>query len=268
MCKFVGADETKRQQVMQVVMEILVRRDEIEPSGEISFMIQNEIKRVIDLDDPYKSVKEKSIRKALTIYPQLKKLVRSSDTPLRTAVEICIAGNVIDFAPSNSHDMETAIKEVLASNKNHFDWEPFKEELEKVETILLLGDNAGETVFDRVLIEEMGKQVIYAVKSEPVSNDAVMEDAIESGLDAVAVVIENGSPMAGTVLSKCSAEFLKLHASADMVISKGQANFETLVSEQRRIFFLFKVKCDLLSRKHGTPLNEYVLLDNRTLQDS
>jgi len=268
MCKFVGADETKRQQVMQVVMEILVRRDEIEPSGEISFMIQNEIKRVIDLDDPYKSVKEKSIRKALTIYPQLKKLVRSSDTPLRTAVEICIAGNVIDFAPSNSHDMETAIKEVLASNKNHFDWEPFKEELEKVETILLLGDNAGETVFDRVLIEEMGKQVIYAVKSEPVSNDAVMEDAIASGLDAVAEIIENGSPMSGTVLSKCSAEFLKLHVSADMVISKGQANFETLVSEQRRIFFLFKVKCDLLSRKHGTPLNEYVLLDNRTLQDS
>jgi len=268
MCKFVGADEIKRQQVMQIVMEILVRRDEIEPSGEISFMIQNEIKRIIDLDDPYKSVKEKSIRKALTIYPQLKKLIRSSDMPLRTAVEICIAGNVIDFAPSNSHDMEAAIKEVLASKKDHFDWKLFKEELDKTEMVLLLGDNAGETVFDRVLIEEMDKPVIYAVKSEPVSNDAVMEDAIASGLDAVAEIIENGSPMSGTVLSKCSAEFSKLYASADMVISKGQANFETLVSEQRRIFFLFKVKCDLLSRKHGIPLNEYVLLDNSTLQDS
>jgi len=265
MCKFVDADEAQRQEVLDRVMDILVHRDIYEPSGEIGFMIHNEVKRILDLDDPYQSVKEVSIRKALAIYPRLKKLVRTADNPLKRAVEICIAGNVIDFAPSNSHDIEAAVEEVIASEKNHFDWEPFTEVLDQTDSILMLADNAGETVFDRIFIEELDKPIKYAVKSEPVSNDAVVEDAVASGLEPLVEIIENGSPMAGTVLQKCSREFLDLYQNAEMIISKGQANFETLVHEKRRIFFLFKVKCDLLSRKHDIPMNEYVLLDNHKL---
>lgn len=266
LCKFVNADEAKRQEVLDTVMDFLVKRDIYEPSGEIGFMIHIEVKRILDLDDPYRVVKEESIRKALDIYPRLKELVSESENPLRRATEICIAGNVIDFAPSNSHDIEAAIDEVISSKKNHFDWTPFAKALDQASSILFLGDNAGETVFDRVLIEAIGKPVKYAVKSEPVINDTILEDAIASGLGQVAELIENGSPMAGTVLPKCSDAFMDLYINAEMVISKGQANFETLVDEKRQIFFLFKVKCDLLSRKHNIPLNEYVLLDNLKLQ--
>jgi damage-control phosphatase, subfamily I len=131
--------------------------------------------------------------------------------------------------------------------------------------VLILGDNAGETVFDRILISQLDQKIFYAVKSEPILNDALKEDAVNSGLDKVAAIIENGSPRSGTCLPKCSQEFLNLFNSADLVISKGQANFETLVHEKRKIFFLFKVKCKLLSRLHHLPLGEYVLIDNSNL---
>ncbi|MCD6355958.1 MAG: DUF89 family protein, partial [Anaerolineaceae bacterium] len=208
MCKFVNADEEKRQQVLQTVMEILLRRNEIETDdGEIGVMISSEIKRILGEDDPYKSAKEESIRKALEIYPRLKDLVRASSEPLLTAVEICIAGNVIDFGPSSTHNIESAIEEVIASKKTHFDWDAFKDALEKSSEVLILADNAGETVFDRVLIEEMGKPVKYVVKSAPALNDAMREDAVASGLEGITEIIENGSQVGGTVLSNCSKEF-------------------------------------------------------------
>ena len=262
MCKFVDAEESTRQLVLQSVMKIIIRKDEIEPEEEIGFVIQNEIKRILKLNDPYKSVKEKSIRTALAIFPRLKEIVRSSDTPLKTAAEICIAGNVIDFGPANTFNIEESINEALTSKKDRFDMDSFSVELNKAKSILMLADNAGETVFDRVLIDEIKVPIIYVVKSEPVMNDAVLEDAIASGLEGSVTIIENGSQYSGTALSKCSQEFLDIYSSVDMVISKGQANFETLVDAKRRIFFLLKIKCEYLSNKHGITLNEYVLLDN------
>ena len=265
-CNFVGADEDLRQIVLNRTMELLMQRDDPEISRDLGFIISENVKQILNLDDPYATVKRESIQKALAIYPRLKELVRTSKEPLRSAVEICIAGNVIDFGPSASHDIEKAVQEVLSVEKQHFDWENFKKELDTVETILFLADNAGETVFDRVLIEEMNKKVTYVVKSAPAMNDALIEDAVDSGLNGLVDIMENGSPMAGTVLHKCSPEFLEVYRSAEMVISKGQANFETLVNEKRHIFFMFKVKCNLLSRKHDLPLNMYVLLDNLTLE--
>lgn len=266
LCKFVNAEEEKRQEVMNTLMDLLLQREMYEPDGELGYLIHTSIKRILNLDDPYQSVKKESIRKALAIYPRLKQLVRQAKNPLKRAVEICIAGNVIDFCPSDSHDIEAAVEEVISSRKSHFDWEPFTTALKNANSILYLADNAGETVFDRVLIEEIGKPVTYAVKSEPVVNDAVMNDAIDSGLEPIVSLIENGSPLTGTILSRCSDAFITLYNNAEMVISKGQANFETLINEKRRIFFLLKIKCELLSRKHDIPLNEYVLLDNLTLQ--
>ena len=136
-------------------MKIIIRKDEIEPEEEIGFVIQNEIKRILKLNDPYKSVKEKSIRTALAIFPRLKEIVRSSDTPLKTAAEICIAGNVIDFGPANTFNIEESINEALTSKKDRFDMDSFSVELNKAKSILMLADNAGETVFDRVLIDEI-----------------------------------------------------------------------------------------------------------------
>jgi hypothetical protein len=262
-CNFVGADEITKQSILKRVMEILIQGiDNDSPDG-VGFLIQTELKRLTNHDDPYKKVKEESIQKALELYPSLVQLVENSSHKLKTAVELCIAGNVIDFGPSNKHDIELAVRQVMEAKKSYFDYEEFAEDLKNALTVLVLGDNAGETVFDRLLMEQAVKRFYYAVKGEAVLNDAIYEDAIASGIDQVAEIIKNGSPMSGTVLPRCSSEFKDLFHSADMVISKGQANFETLADEKRRIFFLFKVKCMLLCRKHNLPLNEYVLLDNQ-----
>jgi len=265
-CDFVGAEESARQSVFKNVMQILIKGIDQDLKEGASFLVHEELKKLTNNPDPYKKTKEESIRNALEIFPRMLDLVKKSDNPLRTAVELCIAGNVIDFGPSNSHNIEATICEVLDSNKNHFDFDSFKNECNKSKTALILGDNAGETVFDRILISQLNQNIFYAVKSQPILNDAVKEDAINSGLDQVATIIENGSPRSGTYLPQCSQDFLNLFNSVDLVISKGQANFETLVNENRRIFFLFKVKCKLLSRKHHLPLGEYVLIDNWSLK--
>lgn len=262
-CNFVGADEVSKQNILKSVMQILIRGMEEDLPDGIGFHIQNELKKLTNHDDPYKQVKAESIAKALEIHPYLNGLIREADDPLKTAVELCIAGNVIDFGPSNTHDIELAVQQVLKAEKSIFHFEEFSGMLGDAKTILILGDNAGETVFDRLLMENIDKQFYYAVKSEPTINDALFEDAVSSGIDQVAQVVKNGSPVGGTHLPSCSEEFKALFYSADMVISKGQANFESLVDERRRIFFLFKVKCALLQKKHGLPLNEFVLLDNR-----
>lgn len=262
-CNFMGTDEITKQSILKRVMEILIDGIENDSPDGVGFLIQTELKRLTNHDDPYKKVKAESIQKALELYPSLVQLVENSSHKLKTAVELCIAGNVIDFGPSNKHDIELAVRQVMEAEKSYFDFEEFAEELKNARTVLVLGDNAGETVFDRLLMEQVDKNYSYAVKGEAVLNDAIFEDAVASGIDQVAEIIKNGSPMSGTVLPHCSSEFKDLFHSADMVISKGQANFETLAEEKRRIFFLFKVKCMLLCRKHNLPLNEYVLLDNR-----
>ena len=264
-CNFVGADEITKQSILKRVMEILIDGIENDSPDGVGFLIQTELKRLTNHNDPYMKVKAESIQKALELYPSLLQLVENSSHKLKTAVELCIAGNVIDFGPSNKHDIELAVRQVMEAEKSYFDFEEFAEELKNARTVLVLGDNAGETVFDRLLMEQVDKNYYYAVKGEAVLNDAIFEDAVASGIDQVAEIINNGSPMSGTVLPRCSSEFKDLFHSADMVISKGQANFETLAEEKRRIFFLFKVKCMLLCRKHNLPLNEYVLLDNRKI---
>jgi damage-control phosphatase, subfamily I len=265
-CEFVGADESVRQSVLMRVMQILISGIEKNETDGINYLVHEEIKKLTNNTNPYTKVKNESIRKALEIYPWMISLVEKSDEQLKTAVELCIAGNVIDFGPSNIHDIEASIDEVLHSRKQHFDFDSFKNEINRSKKILILGDNAGETVFDRVLMHTMNHQVFYAVKSKPILNDAIIVDAVNSGIGQDATIIENGSPKGGTSLPNCSQAFLDLFHSADMVISKGQANFETLVNEKRRIFFLFKVKCKLLSRKHDLPLGEFVLLDNKNLK--
>jgi len=262
-CNFIGADEAAKQNVLKSVMQILIQGIEEDLPDGVGFHIQNELKKLTNHDDPYKQVKDESIAKALELYPYLESLVREADDPLKTAVELCIAGNVIDFGPSNSHDIELAVQQVLKAGKSIFHFVEFSSMLESAKTVLILADNAGETVFDRLLMESIDKHYYYAVKSEPTINDALFEDAIASGIEQVAQIVKNGSPAGGTHLPSSSEEFKVLFSSVAMVISKGQANIESLVTEKRQIFFLFKVKCALLQKKHGLPLNEFVLLDNR-----
>ncbi|MBN1869774.1 MAG: DUF89 family protein [Candidatus Omnitrophica bacterium] len=216
--------------------------------------------------DLYKRIKDQSNRRAMELYPKLKEKVARSKDRLLMAVELAIAGNVIDYAVKNTLNIEAEIEKLLgedfpAGRKGAFEYEEFKRDLNAAKTVLYLADNAGEIVFDRVLIEEFrqDRKVIFAVRNKPSINDALMEDALFCGIDKVAQVISSGVDAPGTVLKYCSEEFLKIFKQADLIISKGQGNYEALSEADGRIYFLLKVKCPVIARHSGATLGDIVL---------
>jgi damage-control phosphatase, subfamily I len=217
--------------------------------------------------DPYQAVKDSYNRVALARMPQLKALVSGSADLLEGAVRVAIAGNVIDFGIYESIDLDRSIEDSFRLPLSGAEYCAFSREVQNARRILYLCDNAGEIVFDRVLLEILrarGKDVTAAVKGVPVINDATLGDAAAAGLHECATVIDNGNDGIGTLLEACSARFLEAYRSADLIISKGQANYETLVGEKdERIFFLFKVKCPVVAGFLGRENGDIVLTEGR-----
>lgn len=178
----------------------------------------------------------------------MKEKLRNSEDSLETAIRIAIAGNVIDMGIGKSFNIFEDLEKILVQDFGIFHLEQFKDKLSRVESILYLGDNAGESVFDRILIEELGKDVVYVVRDSPVLNDVTYEDAVDSGLGEVSEIISSGSNAPGTILKKCKPDFIERFNQAEMIISKGQGNYETLSETKQSIFFLLKTKCKVIAR--------------------
>jgi uncharacterized protein with ATP-grasp and redox domains len=212
--------------------------------------------------DPYRTEKAKFNRIALELYPTLESRVQASTDPLETAVKLAIAGNVIDLG-ANSHlsqgNISEEVEEALDVPFNG-DLAAFRDTISRAARILYLTDNAGEIVFDRLLIEQLPREKITAgVRGFPILNDATMSDALATGLTKVVKVIDNGSDAPGTSLKDCSPEFRNCFEEADLVIAKGQGNYETLDESKKEIFFLLKIKCPVIARDIGCDLGSLVL---------
>lgn len=226
---------------------------------EAGILIYGAIREITGVFDPYLDIKIENTDTALSLYPDLKKKVRESDDPLLTAIRIAIAGNVIDFGANDNFDVEREVEDALQRDFAVFDYERFKERLDLADEILYLGDNAGEAVFDKILIEELGKPTTYVVREIPVINDATREDALRAGLDEVATIISSGTKAPGTVLKTCSTKFVEIYENSEMVISKGQGNYEALSEENHALFFLLKAKCRVIAGDLGVEEGDIVL---------
>jgi uncharacterized protein with ATP-grasp and redox domains len=217
------------------------------------------VREVTGIDDPFAGLKAESIRTALALYPQFRRRVEASKDPLETALRLAIAGNVIDFGANPDVQLEEEIQETVQLEPTINDSETFKEVLKSARSILYVGDNAGETVFDKILIETMDRPLTYVVRERPVINDATLEDAIESGLDKAADIVTSGWDGPGVSLKGGSEAFLRHYERADLIISKGQGNYETLSGEQKPIFYLLKAKCPVIARNLGVNKGDTVI---------
>lgn len=200
--------------------------------------------------DPYKQVKMESNLLALDMYCDLKNKVLNSDEPFNTAMRLAIAGNIVDYAATNGNfDLKSTIESVLNSDFAINHTQALKESILKANSILYLGDNAGEIVFDKLFIENiMHPHLTFAVRGAPVINDITFEDSDFIGMSEVADVISNGSNAPSTILNRCSAEFQDMFYNADVIISKGQGNLEGLLGKtNKNIFYLLMVKCDVIA---------------------
>ena len=185
-------------------------------------LIYQKVSEITGIADPYKDIKRDSTKEALALYPYLKDQIKKADDNLLIAIRIAIAGNVIDFGANQDFHIEKDIDEILRKDFAIFDYDKFKEHLNNTDEILYIGDNAGECVFDRVLIEEIKKPVTYVVRDAPIINDAIVEDAIHAGIDKVATIISSGTDAPGTILETCNAEFREVYHNSELIISKGQ----------------------------------------------
>ncbi len=214
--------------------------------------------------DPYKEIKKSSNEFVLGLYPEMKKLVQESGNPFETALRLAISGNIIDYAINDQFDLMATIQKVLNSDFAINHSEALKEAIEKAETVLYLGDNCGEIVFDKLFIETIAHpNLIYAVRGLPVINDATLEDAEFVGLTEICRVISNGYDAPSTLIDFCSDEFLEIYNKADVIISKGQGNLEGLFeSPNEHIFFLLMVKCEVVAERLGVIKGGFVVKQN------
>lgn len=262
-----NADETVSRRVMSRVADFVKNFQYDCTPPEMALKIMAIVEEETGVEDPYKAAKDESNRMASKFYPRLKEIVAESDDRLLTAVEAAISGNIIDYGAKGHFDideeMHKLFNELNAEPKEVFDYVDFKTDLSKIENVLYLLDNTGEIYFDKVLIEQLlsqGKKVVAVVRGGPIINDVTMDDAVNAGLTEITSVISNGVAIPGTVLKLCSDEFISAYNKADLIISKGQGNYETLEKEyDERIYFLFKVKCPIVAQESNCTLGSIVL---------
>jgi len=225
-------------------------------------IVYKAIYNVSGIPDPFREIKKTYTARLLSLYPDLKKKIVSSDDPLYTALKFAAFGNAIDLGADPDFDLEKELADLYTKDFDLCEYEAFKNALNNADKILYIADNAGETVFDRLLIEQLKKPVQYAVRSRPIINDATIEDADDAGIGEVAEIVSSGCDAPGTILKLCSEKFKKIFTETDMIISKGQGNYETLSNQNRPIFFLLKVKCPVIARHINIRAESIILISS------
>ncbi|MEA1961122.1 MAG: ARMT1-like domain-containing protein [Bacillota bacterium] len=253
-----------QEKVLRRVLTEMAVMDLNKTPPHMARLIHQYVREALDIADPYQALKHDFNQLALEMAEEMRKTIQQSDDPFQTAAKISIAGNIIDFGVRNNitHDeVRETVAECLNQALQGNTAEELSNAIEQSTQILFLGDNAGEIVFDRLLLEQMPlDHVTYVVKGKPIINDATMEDAIEAGLPELVNVIDNGSDAPGTILDLCSPDFQERFTQADLIIAKGQANYETLSDEKdKNIYFLLKVKCPVIARDLRCDTGELVL---------
>ena len=225
------------------------------------------IEKLTGIDDPYKDLKKASNDEALAIADEVKSLIASHEDSLRAAVKVAIAGNIIDFVSVKAYDLRATIVKLLKQKPAIDDYSRLREEVLNAETLLYFADNAGEIVFDKLLIEEMirvrrkpFRKISFVVKGGPTINDATIEDALYVGLDKLPNIefrrVSSGKPGTGPELS--SSEVLSWIRNHDLVISKGQGNYEDL-SDVKGVYFLLIAKCPVVAEDIGVRVGDIVI---------
>lgn len=219
------------------------------------------VRKITGNADPYKPLKDKYNNKALNYSAKYEEVVKKSDNPFKTALKLAIAGNIIDFGPAHKFSVEETIERVLNSKFKNDDSDKLFKEVQKAEKILYLLDNTGEIVFDGIFLNALNHPgITLAVRHSPILNDATLEDIEFMGLDKKYNVITNGDNAPGTLLSHVSEEFLEIFNSADLIISKGQGNYEGLSAvKDKNIFFLLMAKCGIIADDLGVKLGDSVI---------
>jgi uncharacterized protein with ATP-grasp and redox domains len=259
----VTGDPLIHEHVLRETLRLVAQMPFDRPPPWLGQRIHKLLREATGNPDPYRALKRHSNNLALGLYPELKQRVRAAADPFAMAVRMAVAGNVVDFGCRNElgdDEVLQAIDDAMDGLIDEVAVAGLRRAVDEARDILYLADNAGEIVLDRLLIEEMPTdRVTLVVRGSPVINDATREDAEVAGLNDLVAVMDNGSDVPGTILEACLPSFRSRFEECDLVIAKGQGNYETLSGSDQRIYFLFKVKCPVIARDAGSELDQLVV---------
>lgn len=262
--KKISLDENSEKALFAEILENPALRGRVwnTTPAEVIEDIWKKITKKVNSHDPFQGEKSSQNEKIMALYPFLEKMLNAAADPLALAVKLSILGNSMDLMVADpSLSIENSIAEKAKLPLSNERYSKFREQLKASRHLLIFGDNAGEIVFDRLLIETIKKtfqpEIVFVVRSVPTLNDATLKEAKSVGIDKVATVIENGidGPLPGTLLRRCSREVIELVHRSDLIISKGGGNFDTLDEERKHlnksISFLLLSKCEPYYRFFG-----------------
>lgn len=257
---------TMQEEIIKKSLKELGEMNFNETAPEIAFRMHQHAKNITKIIDPYASLKEQYNEIAKGIYEKIidEKWLDNAEDPFDMSCRLAIAGNIIDFSVGLKLEHSDVVRSVEDSIKHDIfgtGTAALREAVEKSNNIMYIADNAGEIIFDKFLLENLPlNKVTYVVKGGPIVNDATMQDAISTGIVNLVKVIDNGHAAQGTILKDCSSTFKNEFSKADLIISKGQANFETLSDiKDKTIFYLLRAKCSSVASAIGCKQMDYVL---------
>ena len=259
-------DPLIHERIVRDVLHLAADLDLNRPPPWVGQLIHRRLRQLARVDDPYREAKRRFNQLAVSMLPELRDRVRRDPHPLIAATKAAIAANVIDLGVKSALGEKQAAEALRRSSATavHGDLAGFQRQVDEAREIVYLADNAGEIAIDRLLIEELGpERVTLVVRGKAVINDATIEDACAVGLHELVHVIDNGSDAPGTILDDCSAELRDRFWKADLIVSKGQGNFETLSDIDANVFFLLKVKCAVIAKHVTLPVGAQALLPSR-----
>jgi len=227
--------------------------------------IQSFVRRELGNPDPYAELKREYNNLMLKLIPEMENIISSSKNPYLNALKISIAGNIIDFGVNQEIDINKTIKKILAVQFAIDDSLKLKEDLMKARTVLYLGDNCGEIVTDKLFIKTIFKEIkkpeefYFSVRGKPILNDATREDAEYIGIDELAKIIDTNDDAPGVLLENATPKFRNIFNNADVIISKGMGNFESLSDREENLYFLLITKCNLVANHLGVKKGDAVI---------
>ena len=258
-------DDKCASNILKEGARILSKYDINVTPPEIAREEYGKVSEILGIEDLFEKEKKEAIKEALRFKPILKLRLFESKNPLYDACKIAVAGNVIDLGVHHEYNLEEEIQKIFEMDFKKNDFDEFKINVEDSETICYLADNAGENVFDELLIETIKEinpdvKVYYFVRGKPVINDVTLKDLVGLEIFELAEVVDTGVDTPGFHLKFANEVSKKIFYNADMVISKGMGNFECLFDEcGREVFYLFKVKCEVVARASGAEVGDYML---------
>jgi len=269
--RLAGVDQETQMKALQCAVRALAEADFSKPPAVLATRALLASGEVYDQNDPYREEKKRTTEEALHLYSDIKPGVEAEMSGmdpvsrLSYASKLAAAGNIIDFGIGKPFDIEATLKDTLENGFAVDHSRELYEALQGSDSFLLISDNAGEIVFDRFLIDEilrLGKRVVVSVRSRGILNDAVRDDAIMAGITDPVEILETGTGSLGLMLDETSPEFREEFNRAGVILSKGQANYETLNDVTRSMFYILRIKCHVIGDGMGLPNGVSVLMYN------